>query len=183
MRSVSMNQVLGAIALSLVLAAAGCAGASRRAMPPPPTELPVDDGAIVPGKRVGNVAIGMTGTQLLQAKGHPSSPVDWGGYTGYSYFQPDGKLDMTVLVDDDTQQVIAVIAQADRYRVQGSNFGTADGVLEMRAALGKPASQEERGNEQLPMTLYCYASGVGVQIQGSGRINDIAVFLPGDTCR
>ncbi|HEX2668214.1 MAG TPA: hypothetical protein VHP13_07545 [Gammaproteobacteria bacterium] len=158
-------------ALFAIVAIGGCASAPP--LPPPPTQLPPDDYLIVPGTRIGPVAIGMTSEQVLQVKGSPDK-----GSTRSMYNYHD---DYRVIVDDKTQQVLRVDTRSVWY-------STAEGVkpgqseLDMRAKMGTPDSSSNVGTEELPTYLYCYDRGLAVYIF-QGKIYNLSVFLPGGVCK
>lgn len=164
--------VLAALTLCSGLLLSSCGSAPP--LPAPPKELPPDDSLIVPGNRIGSVAIGMTSKQLLKAKGSPSSsPMRYTDAANYSYDQ----LRYSVVVDDATQQVWRIATSDGRYRtVEGVGVGQTE--LEMRADLGNPDQTKDMGNDTF---LYCYDKGLAIYI-AQNKIIQASVFIPGGVC-
>ncbi|HSN18353.1 MAG TPA: hypothetical protein VLV87_09080 [Gammaproteobacteria bacterium] len=151
----------------------GCAST----LPAPPKQLPPDDSLIVPGKRIGPVAIGMTSKQVLEAKGSPHASVRFKDAALYNY---GDKSDYGVLVDDDTQQVWRVQTTSDSYDTEeGIHVGQTE--LEMQASLGKPDNSTHDDNDE-PVYQYCYDRGLAVYIT-QGKIFMLSVFNPGGVCQ
>lgn len=171
----SMLRCLSAAVLFSSALLTGCA--SVPPLPAPPNQLPPDDSLIVPGTRIGPVAIGMTSKQVLQAKGTPSNSIF--RYTDAAVY-PYDQNKYSVVVDDATQQVWRVTTFSDQYQT-AEGVGVGSSELEMRANLGNPDSSTNWDKADPPTYLYCYDKGLGIYIF-MGKISKISVFHPGNTC-
>lgn len=162
------------IALSLLLA--GCS--SELIIPHAPSSVPPGDDTIVPGSRIGDVALGMTNKQLLEAEGIPEqSNRPFTTAATYHY----GNNHLLVSVDDASQQVWWIYVNSDLYQTkEGVEVGQSE--LEMRAALGNPDESRNIGTDEIPEYLNCYKSGLSVYVM-QGKIVQIGVFVPGNPCR
>lgn len=171
--------VFRSLAVAVLLSFAfltGCASAPP--MPAPPKQPPPDDSLIVPGDRIGPVAIGMTSKQVLQVKGTPgNSTFRYSDAAVYPYDENK----YSVVVDDATQQVWRVTTFSDEYQT-AEGVGVGSSELEMRANLGNPDSSTNWDNAEPPTYLYCYDKGLAIYIL-LGKISKISVFHPGNTCQ
>ncbi|HEV2173615.1 MAG TPA: hypothetical protein VGR71_08610 [Nitrospira sp.] len=164
-----------AVLLSIALQS-GCSSAPP--LPAPPKQLPPNDDLIVPGNRIGPVAIGMTSKQVLEAKGTPGDSTF--RYTDAAVY-PYDQNEYSVVVDDVTQQVWRVETSSDEYRT-AEGVGVGQSELEMRANLGNPNSATNEDNADPPTFLYCYDKGLAIYTF-RGKIFKISVFNPGNTCK
>lgn len=175
----SKHLVLSAVLVGTAML--GACGSAPPPIPPEPKQLPPADDQIVPGQRIGPIALGMTSKQLIDVMGHPHDTIQWGSYLTYNYYRGTTP-GLTVAVDNDTQRVFRIMAsRGSGFEVTGTELRTSQGEAEMRAELGKPESDENIGNSEAPMYRYCYPNGLAVTIQ-QDYINDIDVFMPGDWC-
>lgn len=166
--------VVSGIALSCLFACCSTA----LSIPHAPASVPPSDELIVPGTRIDDVALGMTSKQLLSAEGSPGQSNRPFTTAAVYHFENNHLL---VSVDDSTQQVWWVYVNSDSYHTkEGVEVGQSE--LEMRAALGNPDETSNIGNDEAPMYLNCYKSGLSVYIL-MGKITQIGVFVPGNPCR
>lgn len=109
--------------------------------------LTLDDNLVVPGKRIGEVQIGMPLATLLAVKGNPVTTAPISGTDATTYTFQDG---LTVGAQD---EVYWIIAEDARFH---TSTGVSPGVEQIfaRASFGKPRCVETRGET----TLYDYGN-------------------------
>ena len=153
--------------LRLTLAAAALLLTSSCASTPPN----LNDGLVVPGKRIGVVELGMPLANLLSAEGAPLRTAPIPNTVATTYTFPDG---LTVGADE---RVYWIIAEGDR-------FGTANGVrvgieqIVARAALGKPRCVETRPD----VTVYDYGDLYFESGNVDGRVKRVGVIAHQRPC-
>lgn len=153
--------IVAASTLAAALAAACASG-----------PLTLDDDLIIPGKRVGEVQIGMPLATLLAVKGAPlrTAPIPNSDATTYTF--PEG---LTVGAHDEVYWII----------VEDARFHTEAGVrpgteqIFARSALGKPRCVETRGET----TLYDYGGLYFDVSNGSGRVTRVGVVGQDRKCQ
>jgi hypothetical protein len=126
------------------------------------------DHAIVPGERIGPIALGMTATDLYRAMGEPKRVTHVEGFGTWFEFG-----ELSARINDQTQKVSTI-------SVQGGEFATSDGVrigsseLAVRAAYGGPSAFRNAGNT----TSLCYDRGLYVALT-NGFVQSIRVGSSG----
>lgn len=121
----AFNRRLAAV-MVLGIGVAACAGPSSRSWEdisnaPPVPAVPIRDNKIVPGHRIGPVAIGMTSAELYRAMGEPTKTVRAGKVTRYEY--PD----VHAVVLDSIQKVVTLHAISRQYATpEGVSVGDSD---------------------------------------------------------
>ena len=167
--------VLGAIPLVLTVSLAGCALLGGESQTDPnsvarkktssATKGVVKDDLIVPGKRIGPVAVGMSVSQLYDVMGAPTQS-EKGRGTERCVFE-----DLEVVMDDADQSVISVATQsADYATADDIKVGLAD--LGVRAKLAKLSGRlliKEEGD-----TRTYFTAGMMVLVSG-GHVKSITV--------
>jgi hypothetical protein len=141
-------------AIAALLAVSACASGP----------LTLNDGLIVPGKRVGEVQIGMPLSTLLAVKGAPlrTAPIPNSNATTYTFSEG-----MTVGAHDEVYWII----------VEDARFHTETGVrpgteqIFARASLGKPRCVETHENT----TKYDYGGLYFDVSNDSGRVTRVGV--------
>lgn len=158
------------MALGLALLG-GCGVFGGERLPAPPAEATFDS-AIVPGQRIGPVALGMSGPQLLQAAGSPRTSNHSMDVTSAQFLNG-----VEVSVRDRDNRVTSASTADGRYATaDGLRVGASE--LEVRSFQGKPA--DELGASGSSHYL-CYP-GVWFGISpGSNRVNAIGI-APGKAC-
>jgi hypothetical protein len=127
-----------------------------------------NDHVIVPGRRAGAVALGMSEAALHRLLGRPLERHD----SDVQSIQEFAGL--TVVLARRTRSVEMVIVPAPHYRTDGGiAVGAAESVV--RAALGPPAKQTGSGSTFLTA---CYANGLVFNYQGR-VVENIVVRTPG----
>jgi len=169
------HPVLRAIPLVLTVSLAGCAllgsesqtdaNSVARKKTSSATKGVVKDDLIVPGKRIGPVAVGMSVSQLYDVMGAPTQSEKGRGTKRYVFE------DLEVLMDDAEQSVVSVATQsADYATVDDIKVGLAD--LGVRAKLAKLSGRlliKEEGD-----TIAYFTPGMMVLVSG-GHVKSIAV--------
>jgi hypothetical protein len=146
-----------------------CGSAAVRPLPVP-TAAPVHDQVIVPGERIGPIAIGMKGATLLDAMGAPDS-TDRMKNAGIENYAAAG-LEATVM--DDSQQVISITTDSAQYATaEGVHIGSSD--FEVRSRMGAPTTSV---TNDLGVEALCYERGVTffVTISGNATVPAGAVY-------
>ena len=163
-------EAVACIALALVtaLTLSACAGGSSDLLagvpPVPPT--PIRDNQIVPGHRVGPVALGMELGALYAAMGSPQETVVGDLASIYKY--PG----MDIWVAHSENKVTSItVTRADYSTDQGVRVGASE--LEVRAKYGRPA---KFNNDNQASS--CYRQGIGFYFH-NGTISAIALVAPG----
>ena len=133
---------------------------------PIPAAQPVFDSQIVPGQRIGPVALGMSSTQLLQAAGSPATSNHVGDVTAARFSNG-----IDVNVRDGDSRVTSVSTTESRYATpDGLRVGVSE--LEVRARRGAPAGVlDEQGMDR----YLCYPGMWFGFARNSNRVNTIAV--------
>jgi hypothetical protein len=124
---------------------------------PPVPATPIYDDLIVPGYRIGPVALGLTEAQLLSIKGAPSKSYE-GDTTWYVY-----QSDMNVYVRNigGVRRIVRVNAEDPRYVTkEGLRYGSS--LLELKAKMGPPTSFSAPDAES-GYYRYCYSDGIQFQ--------------------
>jgi hypothetical protein len=116
-----MRSVLAAILMSVALAV--CANAAA----------PVRDTLIVPGERVGPVALGMSPAELAQAVGSPGDPQRQGSATIYSWGQ------IVAEIGDASSGVALITVNDSRYET-ATHIRVGLAGLAVTGVLGPPAN-------------------------------------------
>jgi hypothetical protein len=169
------HPALRAVPLVLTVCLASCAllgGGSQtdansvaRKKPSSATKGVVKDDLIVPGKRIGPVAVGMSVSQLYDVMGAPTQS-EKGRGTERCVFE-----DLEVVMDDADQSVISVATQsADYATADDIKVGLAD--LGVRAKLAKLSGRlliKEEGD-----TITYFTAGMMILVSG-GHVKSIAV--------
>ncbi len=135
------------LAAALAVALAAC-GSNRPAdEPPPPTGR--NDNLIVPGQRIGKVAVGMPARQLVNAAGSPKDSSRLG--KGFVSDFGDG---LVAVVNDGDLKVVT-IGTSDPWYATPEGIRAGSSELEVVARLGKAqAVSEDRGKPNIK--TYCY---------------------------
>jgi len=158
------------VLLSFIVAAvSGCAGGETRSISAPlPGCATANDTLIVPGCRIGPIAVGMTEADLLRAIGSPERSSPLGSHQGVSVtiYEYEGR-GLRAWVRGD--RVNEVWTSDARYATEkGVKVGSSE--LELRVALGQPSwsrpfSYAVRGNNSVG---YCYPSRLYVFVMAEG---------------
>jgi len=158
------------LCLSFVLLASGCAS-EREAPPAAPPAQPIFDSLIVPGVRIGPVAVGMSGAQLLQAVGSPASSNHAFTDGTWNHFSNG----IGAFVRDRDNRVIIVTSEDARYRtMEGVGPGVAE--LVVRSALGAPTRVLDADYNQARIYTNLYYPGMAVAIDPrTGRVVVISI--------
>src|SRR5262245_7807256 len=146
------------------LALGGCASTEQAELPQPPAQ-PVFDRVIVPGQRVGPVALGMQAAQLLQSLGAPvrsSHDFSDGSWNTFS----NG---MAVFVRDSDNRVSMINIESAEFATE-HGVGVGSSEIEIRSRMGAPyqAAQRPLGR------VLCY-SGMHVILNQDGRVQSLGV--------
>jgi len=121
---------------------------------------PEFDSRIVPGKRIGPIALGASGPALEKTLGPPerSSPSTSGSGKTWRGVTAD--------ISDDTQRVMSVYTEDATYTTDGGvHSGSSEEAL--RGALGAPTTVSR--NTVGTVANYCYDSGITFTV-GGGRV-------------
>jgi hypothetical protein len=150
--------------LIAAMLAAGCAGRSG----PPGPAAPVFDHAILPGKRVGPIALGITAAELERIAGRASSTTPGDGQVEYRY---DG---YSAVVFDRTQRVASIVVTSSRYALlSGLSVGDTEGaVIEQ---LGAPCNPDPVPTRQPHSQRYEFR-GVNVVVDERGAVSSFEVI-------
>jgi len=156
-------------------AVAGCGGRGTEvARTPPPDCVPQRDNLIVPGCRIGPIAIGMTNEDLLRTLGPPRLSRDQGKFVSNQY----DSLKITAMVEGG--RVGWLFTTDPRYHTAaGVRVGSS--IMEATVSLGEPAWK--RTNPHSGDAGYvnnCFSAGVTMSTgaawaSDAGRIRDIWV--------
>ena len=132
----------------------------------PPIAPPVHDQLIVPGARVGPIALGMSSASLFEIMGAPEESMRFKDSMSAVYSSSG----VNALVLDATSQVFSISATDRRYSTaQGIQIGSTE--LEIRAKMGVPSSDTRLGNTH----EMCYETGISFTISLEGRVQYIEV--------
>lgn len=165
-------RLCGSVVVFACLSLTGCSSApvydNFDKVPPPPA-VPIHDGAIKPGQRIGPISVGMTATQLLQALGEPDRSEIYTARDGRPmekmYF---GALEVHMPVQS-PQRVTSITTQSGSYALEGiAHVGSSP--LTFSSLLG-PADTVIRD-------LWCYSSGLAVTFE-NGVATAMIVQTPG----
>jgi hypothetical protein len=147
--------------------------------PMPELAAPADDHAIVSGKRIGPIALGMSTADVFNAMGEPTASFriwnshSWGSpgvSAGFTYTGPEW---VRVIYTSDPRDKTP----------EGIHVGSTE--LEMRAKLGVPTRTIDRGlkdvngNDAIIAYEFCYAMGIGFHCQNGSTVTSISVTIPG----
>jgi hypothetical protein len=129
---------------------------------PPPPATPIRDRLIVPGYRVGPVALGITLSDLYRELGEPDREARnlKIHVTGYIWKSAG----LNVGVSDHMQRVVVVAITNDAARGQyalRNGVSTGSSGLEVRTALGPPAHERVHDNG---VEVDCYSQGLEVEL-------------------
>jgi len=137
---------------------AGCASAPGQGDVPTPPPSPMFDELIIPGQRIGPVAIGMAGADLLKALGPPRQSFHSAKAT-HNHFGNG----LWVTVRDTDNKVVGIGTSDPRYRTKdGLRVGATE--FEIRAHLGVPPHAEVHTDR-----LVCYPGLKFVVSEGYAR--------------
>ena len=146
--------------------AAACAGQSG----PGGTPTPVFDHAILPGKRVGPVSLGMTAADLTHVAGRPIAVVSGDGEFTYEY---DG---YRAVIVERTQRVSSIIVTSGKYALlSGLSVGDADGA--MNEQLGAPCEPDPLARREVSRLRYQFR-GLNVMVDTQGVVTAFEVVSP-----
>ena len=171
MKSCKLLLGLASIATGLLLVGGCDDGGSGGTTAGFPVVAGQNDNLIVPGARVGRVALGMTETEIYNAFGDPAETK----FTSYGarihYYYPSMGLD--VGVDKSSHRVVAI-------GVMDSRYSTAEGVhkgssgLELQAKLGS-----NRGPCDLNLGCMFNYEGLVVSVAGNRTVEWMSVVQRG----
>ena len=157
-----MKRLIGPV----LLFGLACGGESARPLAAP-KGAPVRDTLIVPGERVGPIALGMSSSALLETMGPPDESVRFSDGVGATF--KSAGLYANVL--DTTQQVFAIHVNDERYATkEGLKLGSSE--MEVRAKLGAPTRhvlQSDDGVHPYENRL-CYETGITFYMNTAGRV-------------
>ena len=166
------------VALACLLALTACLSATRPTVPLPTPGAPVFDTLIVPGVRIGPIALGATAGDLLAALGRPDHQLDT-----LNFWQLGGgnlASGIQAYLPNDLLQAAYVVTQDPRYATAaGVRVGSAE--LEMRAHYGQPRTTITKQSGIKIVHQYCYSTGITF-IVGDGTVWVINIDPPGSQC-
>ncbi|MGQ0547922.1 MAG: hypothetical protein ACT4P3_21755 [Betaproteobacteria bacterium] len=165
-----MNRMATSLVVAVATAAfVGCAG---RQLPDPPKE-PIRDDLIVPKVRIGEAALGMTESQVLQWLGTPNDTIRGDGSRIWYRYDRKG-----LFVGVEGGRVVQVEAMT------GSSYRSADGIgpgtpeLKVRAAWGQPTKSVSM--HELSRFDYCFANDLKVMVDTrESTVSAIAIYADG----
>ena len=137
----------------------------------------VTDNVIVPGQRIGKIAIGMSADKLRETLGKPAEESkDINFDTWYAW--PNLLMRVFVKTSLNTVYQVAIVEGAIQYKTaEGVGLGSL--VSEMRLKLG--TRNREIYDDIMRDTYYCYRAGISLSAkQSKGTITSIRVFSPND---
>lgn len=140
---------------------------------PSPPATPTFDYAIVPGQRIGPVALGMPASQLLQALGPPENSNRMANASVNRW----GSKGVSAVILDENGRVHTTTALDNRYATAGGlRVGASD--LEVRSLMGRPDNVFE---DVLDSYSYCYQQGIVFAFYGTKTVTWIIV-RPKNSC-
>jgi hypothetical protein len=141
---------------------------------PPAIAAPGGQFLVVPGRRIGPVAIGMRLDAVENIFGRPSKVDPSGRTQWYEWKAPDDRFRSIAVETVQDTVVLISLAHDPRYRTrEGLGDGTA--LAEVERVLGRPSSVVRLGGFSI---VQYRKHGIGFVTDGSGRVTGI-VIAPG----
>ncbi len=167
---------------SVVLLVAACGPSMGNRLVEPPTAAPRDE-MVVPGGRIGPIALGMSAATLFNTLGTPDESNRFKDAQAIHY----KSVGLRTTVLDSYQQVINVHTDEPRYATaEGIRVGASE--LEVRAKLGPPVSTSTFGEGELFRQMMCYGTGLQLILGANGKVLSMGVYPaaatggPGSQC-
>jgi hypothetical protein len=163
------------VRLSLVplIIFAGCSSPLDFTVAPTSPLKPIQDQLIIPGYRVGPIALGVTETQLLEVLGDPTD-YNQGNTTVHYWWK--GKINVVLKKIGGVARVVRINVEDESYEMN-SGIGVGSSILEMRARLGEPTSQSAPDADN-GYYRFCYGNGIQFQTIRS-VVSLVTVWSPG----
>lgn len=137
---------------------------------------PTDDHLVVPGKRIGRIYLKMPLKDALKVLGDPSESRQQAAASSYLY-QQQGIEQFAIVVDEATQQVIAV-RTGTLHQHTPDDVAVGSSQAQVKAILGAPARIVAAGAAS---SQYCFETGIRVQVEYA-EVKALEV-VPPDSCR